>query len=302
VIAVRSARRLVAAASVAAAAAALAGPGAASAADGGQVWSTAGCGACHTLNVAGTRARVGPNLDELAPTAARVAAKVRSGGGGMPSFSTKLAAADIDAVAAFVTANAGRLPGQPPVNGTIVAASTGPLPDPAPWVKSLQAKLATLGLFSGAQTGVYGPVTTAAVRAFQVKAGLTPDGKWGPASQTALDRSIAAGKVVKAGAKTKAAATTTTATTVTTTATTTTATAAAATSTTALPPPADWVRTVQQQLATLGFFNGAATGVYGPLTTTAVRAFQTNVGLTPDGKWGPASQTALDAALARSSR
>jgi peptidoglycan hydrolase-like protein with peptidoglycan-binding domain len=89
---------------------------------------------------------------------------------------------------------------------------------------------------------------------------------------------------------------------VTTTATTTTATAAAATSTTALPPPADWVRTVQQQLATLGFFNGAATGVYGPLTTTAVRAFQTNVGLTPDGKWGPASQTALDAALARSSR
>ena len=299
-IAARSARLLLAATVAAAAAVALAGPGAASAADGGQVWSTAGCGACHTLNVAGTRARVGPNLDELAPTVAQVAAKVRSGGG-MPSFARRLSAEDIEAVATFVSANSGRLPGQPPVTGTIVPASTGPLPDPAPWVKSLQAKLATLGLFSGAQTGVYGPVTTAAVRAFQIKAGLTPDGKWGPASQAALDRSIAAGRVVKAGARTRPATATGTAATTTTAA----ATAAATTatgSTAALPPPAEWVKTVQQRLATLGFFSGAATGVYGPLTTAAVRAFQTNVGLTPDGKWGPASQAALDAAIARSSR
>ena len=88
----------------------LAGAGPALAADGGQVWTTAGCGACHTLNVTGSRARVGPNLDEVAPTAVQVAAQVRSGSARMPSFSSKLSAEQIDAVAGFVAANAGRLP------------------------------------------------------------------------------------------------------------------------------------------------------------------------------------------------
>ena len=287
----------------------LAGAGPALAADGGQVWTTAGCGTCHTLNVTGSRARVGPNLDEVAPTAVQVAAQVRSGGAGMPSFSSKLSAEQIDAVAGFVAANAGRLPGSKPIGGTITPTITGPLPAAAPWVVSLQQKLAALGLFSGPQTGVFGPLTTAAVIAFQSRAGLTPDGKWGPASQAALERAVAAGGV--ASTKGKAAKGTTTATTTTattTTATTTTAApattpAASATTTTAaaataLPAPLAWVKSLQQKLARLGLFSGPANGVLGPVTTASIKAFQAKAGLKADGLWGPSSQAALVTAIA----
>lgn len=282
----------------------VAGAGPALAADGGQVWTTAGCGACHTLNVTGSRARVGPNLDEVAPTAVQVAAQVRSGGRGMPSYASKLSAEQIDAVAGFVAANAGRLPGSKAIGGTIVPTATTPLPAAQPWVVSLQQKLTKLGLFSGPQTGVYGPVTTAAVVAFQTKAGLTPDGKWGPASQAALDRAITAGSVAAAkgttakGAKTTATTTTTTKTT----ATTTTATKATATTTTAttaaLPAPLAWVKSLQQKLARLGLFTGPANGVLGPVTTAAIKAFQAKAGLKADGLWGPSSQAALVKAIA----
>ena len=281
-----------------------AGAGPALAADGGQVWTTAGCGACHTLNVTGSRARVGPNLDEAAPTAVQVAAQVRSGGGGMPSFASKLSAEQIDAVAGFVAANAGRLPGSTPIGGTIVATATGPLPAAQPWVVSLQRKLASLGLFSGPQTGVFGPVTTAAVIAFQSKAGLTPDGKWGPASQAALERAIAAGGVTAAKGKatkgtTKTTATTTTAAPATTPAATTPAAAATTTAAApALPAPLAWVKSLQQKLARLGFFTGPANGVLGPVTTASIKAFQAKAGLKADGLWGPASQAALVTAIA----
>lgn len=290
-------------------AALLAGAGPALAADGGQVWTAAGCGACHTLNVTGSRARVGPNLDEVAPTAVQVAAQVRSGGGGMPSFATKLSAEQIDAVAGFVAANAGRLPGSTPIGGTIVATATGPLPAAQPWVVSLQRKLASLGLFSGPQTGVFGPVTAAAVIAFQSKAGLTLDGKWGPASQAALERALAAGGITSAkgkAAKGKAAKDTTTKGTTTNAATTTiaapaTTPAAAATTTaaaTALPAPLAWVKSLQQELARLGLFTGPANGVLGPVTTGSIKAFQAKAGLKADGLWGPASQAALVTAIA----
>lgn len=291
-------RALVALVAVAAAAAI---PGVAAAADGGQVWAAAGCGACHTLNVTGSRGRIGPNLDELAPSAAEVSAQVRNGGGGMPSFATKLTVDQIAAVATFVNANAGRLPGQPPVIGTVPASTaSGTLPPPAAWVLSLQKKLAALGLFTGPQTGVYGPVTIAAVTAFQAKAGLAADGKWGPASQAALDKAVAAGSITaaKAGATTSATTSTTAATSATG-ATPATAATTAATSSTVLPAPAAWVLSLQTKLAKLGYFSGPANGVLGPVTQAAIKTFQANSGLTADGLWGPSSQAALDAALAK---
>jgi len=280
VIATRTRAAIVATA--AAATALLVGVGSALAADGGQVWTSAGCGSCHTLNVTGSRARIGPNLDELAPTALQVGTQVRSGGGSMPSFATALTSDQIDALAAFVAANAGRLPGMKAVAGTIVPTATGPLPPAAPWVFSLQVKLAKIGLFSGPQTGVFGPVTTAAVIAFQTRAGLPADGKWGPASQAALDKAATASKV---GASAATAATATASTT-------------SATSSTVLPAPAAWVQSLQTKLAKLGYFSGPVTGVLGPVTQAAVKTFQANAGLTADGKWGPASQGALEKALA----
>ena len=74
---------------------------------GAQVFASSGCGGCHTLKAAGASGSVGPNLDQLRPSAAAVAAIVRSGGGSMPSFASKLSAAQISALAGYVSSVAG---------------------------------------------------------------------------------------------------------------------------------------------------------------------------------------------------
>jgi mono/diheme cytochrome c family protein len=74
---------------------------------GAQVFASAGCGSCHTLKAAHATGSVGPNLDQLKPDATTVAAIVRSGGGTMPSFDGKLNAAQIAAVARYVSSAAG---------------------------------------------------------------------------------------------------------------------------------------------------------------------------------------------------
>jgi mono/diheme cytochrome c family protein len=71
---------------------------------GAKVFADAGCDDCHTLSAAGATGTVGPNLDELQPDAARVENKVRSGGGGMPSFEDRLSDQEITDVAEFVEA------------------------------------------------------------------------------------------------------------------------------------------------------------------------------------------------------
>jgi mono/diheme cytochrome c family protein len=48
---------------------ALAEAGLAGATTGAQIYTAAGCGACHTLGKAGSNAEIGPNLDELAAEA-----------------------------------------------------------------------------------------------------------------------------------------------------------------------------------------------------------------------------------------
>jgi mono/diheme cytochrome c family protein len=72
-------------------------------ASGKKLFEDSGCGNCHTLQAAGSTGTLGPNLDQLKPTRDQVVAQLRSGGGGMPSFSGKLSDAQIDAVAAFVS-------------------------------------------------------------------------------------------------------------------------------------------------------------------------------------------------------
>ena len=80
---------------------------AATAASGKEIF-TSTCGGCHTLADAGTSGATGPNLDDAAPDAATVKAFVRGGGGSMPAFGDDLPNAEIDAVAAYVAAVAGR--------------------------------------------------------------------------------------------------------------------------------------------------------------------------------------------------
>jgi cbb3-type cytochrome c oxidase subunit III len=75
--------------------------------DGKKIFQ-AECASCHTLKAAGTNGTIGPNLDQLKPSQAIVDHQVTVGGGVMPSFKGKLSAAQITAVAQFVSQNAGK--------------------------------------------------------------------------------------------------------------------------------------------------------------------------------------------------
>jgi len=70
----------------------------------------------------------------------------------------------------------------------------GVLPLTTASVRQLQKDLAALGLFHGPETGYYGPETTAAVKLFQASVGLSADGQWGPSSDAALVRRLAAAR------------------------------------------------------------------------------------------------------------
>jgi mono/diheme cytochrome c family protein len=74
---------------------------------GAAVFASAGCAGCHTLKAAGASGNVGPNLDDLQPSADAVSGIVKSGGGAMPSFSGKLSDAQTSAVASYFSTVAG---------------------------------------------------------------------------------------------------------------------------------------------------------------------------------------------------
>jgi mono/diheme cytochrome c family protein len=81
-------------------------PASAHAAAGAAVFTSAGCGACHTLAVAGAKGSVGPNLDQLQPSSLQVLAQVTNGSGVMPAFKDKLTSQQIRDVSAYVAAHA----------------------------------------------------------------------------------------------------------------------------------------------------------------------------------------------------
>lgn len=65
------------------------------------------CAICHALNDAGAAGAVGPNLDELKPSAEQVSTAVKGGIGIMPAF-TALSDEQVEAVARYVSAVAGK--------------------------------------------------------------------------------------------------------------------------------------------------------------------------------------------------
>jgi mono/diheme cytochrome c family protein len=75
---------------------------------GAKVFADAGCKNCHTLKAADAKGTVGPNLDQLQPSAALVTKQVNNGGGVMPSFKGKLSAQQIKDVADYVSSVAGK--------------------------------------------------------------------------------------------------------------------------------------------------------------------------------------------------
>jgi cytochrome c553 len=81
------------------------GAGQGNAAAGESVFTSAGCGSCHTLEAAGSSGSVGPDLDDSKPDHDLVVDRVTNGSGVMPSFKGKLDDEQIQDVAAYVVAS-----------------------------------------------------------------------------------------------------------------------------------------------------------------------------------------------------
>jgi cytochrome c6 len=69
---------------------------------GAAVFTSAGCGGCHTLEEAGSSGAVGPNLDEAKPDFDLAVDRVTNGKGVMPAFGDELSEEQIQNVAAYV--------------------------------------------------------------------------------------------------------------------------------------------------------------------------------------------------------
>lgn len=148
-------------------------------------------------------------------------------------------------------------------------------------VSALQSALTDVGLYTGTIDGHYGPATLAAVKALQTGAHIGVDGLFGPASADALT-ALYSKDVPERPTPAPPGATTTP------------------------PPPADrnseplqlgskgaQVTSLQQRLSALGYRPGAADGLFGAATASAVLAFQKREGLPRDGIAGPAVLAAL---------
>lgn len=129
-------------------------------------------------------------------------------------------------------------------------------------VRDLQQRLAATGAAIG-RAGTYDADTEAAVRAFQEERNLRVDGICGPETWGALvesgfrpgDRLLYLRQPMLRG---------------------------------------DDVQDLQHRLNALGFDAGREDGILGPETEDAIRAFQRNAGLAPDGVCGPGTRAALE--------
>ena len=81
--------------------------GAQPAAGNGAELFTQNCANCHTLAAAKANGQVGPNLDDLRPGPDLVKAQTENGGGAMTAFKGKLSPEEIQAIADYVSENAG---------------------------------------------------------------------------------------------------------------------------------------------------------------------------------------------------
>lgn len=134
--------------------------------------------------------------------------------------------------------------------------------DTGPAVAEVQGVLVALGFLAPHLRSTFDDETDHAVRAFQQQRGLLADGRVGPETYGALhaarqrlgDRILSWHTRMLAG---------------------------------------DDVATLQERLAELGFDPGRADGIFGPLTEAALKAFQGDYGLRPDGVCGPATLRAL---------
>jgi len=126
-----------------------------------------------------------------------------------------------------------------------------------PMVRHRQHQLKMLKYYHGRVDGIFGNLTKQAVLQFQTDHGLVPDGVIGPATAAALDRVGGRTMLLRLGSR------------------------------------GEMVTMLQHKLQMLGYYHGSLDGIFGPLTATAVKGFQSAHGLTPDGIVGPKTMAAI---------
>ncbi len=141
-------------------------------------------------------------------------------------------------------------------------------------VTQLQTQLSNLGYYDGPISGMFGELTEAAVTDFQRRNGLSPDGIVGAETLAAIERATAAASSSERPAARLPVA---------------------SGGFVLLGDAGADVTTLQQRLATLGYYQGAVDGQFGSLTEAALIAFQQAQGLKPDGIAGTATFSALNA-------
>ena len=127
----------------------------------------------------------------------------------------------------------------------------------------MQTVLKKWGYYNGKIDGIFGSQTRAAVKYFQRKNGLTPDGIVGSKTEAAMGLNLSYSQTSSRGRNIIKGDT-----------------------------PAN-VRAVQTVLKKWGYYNGAVDGIFGPKTRAAVQYFQRKNGLTPDGIVGSKTEAAM---------
>ena len=130
-------------------------------------------------------------------------------------------------------------------------------------VKTMQTMLNAIGYSCGAADGIIGNKTLNALKSFQKDHGLTVDGIYGEKSAAALKNAYQSG----AGAKNLR-----------------------------IGDRGEAVRTLQAMLNACGYNAGAEDSIFGKRTLSALKAFQSDHGLTVDGIYGKYSRAELERA------
>ena len=148
-------------------------------------------------------------------------------------------------------------------------------------VLKLQQDLSKLGYYSGTISGHFGSKTEAAVMSFQKANGLSADGIAG--SKTLAKIATALGNSSSSSSSSNSSSSNSS--------------SSSSSSLLKQGTKSEAVRTLQQNLKTLGYYTGSVTGNFGPLTKEAVYSFQKANGLSADGVAGEKTLAAISSKL-----